>query len=325
MAAKPFASAADTERQQATLVPLAPGEEDGPGGVYGYVSDFDPNTGVIVGEEDCLVIDCRATPSMAKEMLAAIATVTDLPVTRLFLTHYHAVRTLGRAGFPDIHTVLSSEGTYALIQERGAQDFASEVRRFPRLFAAVEEVPGLTVPQLVFGQGLSLWQGKREIRLLHLGRGHTKGDSVAWLPQERVLFAGDLIEAKCALYCGDAYLQEWRKTLDALAALKPLVAIPGRGEAILGEDAVQEAIVQTRGFLDALLQHTQTSIDAGHDLKATFDHVYAEMTPVYGDWPIYEHCIPFNVSRAFDELRGIPDPTIWTAERDQEMWAALQK
>lgn len=319
--AKPFASAADTERQQATLVALAEG-------VYGYISDFDPNTGLIFGdgsdESGCLAIDCRATPTLAREMIAAARSVDEAPITQLFLTHYHAVRVMGRAAFTDAHTVFASDGTLSLIQERGAEDFASEVRRFPRLFADVEEVPGLTSPDVTFGHSLRLWKGLREIRLMHVGRGHTLGDSVAWLPQERILFAGDLIEASCALYCGDGYLQAWRDTLDALATLSPRVVVPGRGAAITNESDVRDAIAQTRGFLDALLRLTQEGIDAGHDLKGTFDHVYDGMTPVYGQWPIYEHCIPFNVSRAFDELRGVEHPEVWTAERDEMMWDALQ-
>lgn len=315
--AKPFASAADTAVQRAQLVPLAEG-------VYGYISDFDPNTGVIVGERDCLAIDCRATPQMAREMLEDLRTVTDRPVTRLFLTHYHAVRVLGRAAFSDVHTVIASDNTRQLIAERGAQDFASEVRRFPRLFSAVEEVPGLTWPALTFPRALTLWMGEREVHLAHPGKGHTRGDSVVWLPQERILFAGDLIEARCALYCGDAYLQAWRDTLATLANWNPRVVVPGRGAVIQGEDQAQEAIRQTRGFLDNLLRATQEALDKGADLKATFHHVYEQLTPLYGDWPIYEHCIPFNVSRAYDELQGVTEPTIWTAERDQELWQALQ-
>ncbi len=159
---------------------------------------------------------------------------------------------------------------------------------------------------------------------MHVGRGHSKGDSIAWLPEERVLFSGDLIEDRCALYCGDAYLREWRGTLDRLAALNPRVVVPGRGAAIVGEENVQRAIQLTRGFVDDLLRFTQESLDRGDSLKRTFDQVYEQMTPKYGEWPIYEHCIPFNVSRAYDELRGVADPVIWTAERDQEMWNALQ-
>lgn len=315
--AKPFASSSDTTHQKARLVELDQG-------VYGYISDFDPNTGWIEGDGELLAIDCRATPTLAREMQEAMRTVSPFPVTRIFLTHYHAVRVMGRAAFSDVHTVLSSRNTLDLIHERGAFDFESEVRRFPRLFDAVEEVPGLTFPNQTFERETTLWMGDKEVRLMHVGRGHTKGDSVAWLPQQRILFSGDLIEDACALYCGDAYIHAWYQTLERLAALEPRIVVPGRGNAIIGEERIQKSIQQTRGFLDALLHTTQDSVQKGHSLKETFDHVYAHMTPEYGAWPIYEHCIPFNVSRAYDECKGIAEPTIWTAQRDHEMWAALQ-
>ncbi|MBK06822.1 MAG: MBL fold metallo-hydrolase [Deltaproteobacteria bacterium] len=315
---KPFASSADTHHQKARLVELAPD-------VYGYISDFDPNTGMIFGGGEGLAIDCRATPRLANEMLIEIKQVNSAPITRLFLTHYHAVRVMGRAAFTDVHTVLCSEGTRALIDERGAFDFESEVRRFPRLFEAVEEVEGLTWPDQTFPQRTILYMGDQEIHLEHLGSGHTRGDSVAWLPEHRVLFSGDLIEDRCALYCGDAYLHEWRETLERLAARNARVVVPGRGDAIIGEENVRKAIDSTRGFLDDLLGGCDRAMQKKDaTLKEIFDAVYAEMTPKYGEWPIYEHCIPFNVSRAVDELKGLKEPSIWTAERDAELWEALQ-
>lgn len=315
--AKPFASTADTETQKAQLTEL--GEN-----VYGYVSDFDPNCGVVIGEDSCMVIDCRATPALAREMIADIGTVTDKPITRIFLTHYHAVRVFGRAAFGDVHTVIASKNTLDLIRERGQQDFESEVRRFPRLFAGVEEVPGLTWPNVTFEREMTWWMNGMEVKLMHLGRGHSKGDSVLWLPEQKVLFAGDLVENQAALYCGDAYLHRWRGTLDEVAALGAETVIPGRGGAIMGKENVAGAIGRTVGFINDLLAYTEQVVENEGSLKEAFDHVYGKMTPKYGDWPIYEHCIPFNVSRAYDELSGVEDPVIWTAERDQEMWAALQ-
>ncbi|MDQ4077901.1 MAG: MBL fold metallo-hydrolase, partial [Chloroflexota bacterium] len=117
--AKPFASTADTETQRAQLTELAPD-------VYGYISDFDPNTGVIIGEDEAMVIDCRATPQLAREMIEDIRSVTERPITRIFLTHYHAVRVMGRAAFTEAHDIIASRNTLDLIRERGQQDFESE-------------------------------------------------------------------------------------------------------------------------------------------------------------------------------------------------------
>src|SRR5690606_26529333 len=128
--------------------------------------------------------------------------------------------------------VIASRDTFDLIVERGEQDFKSELERFPRLFQAAETIPGLTWPNVVFERSLTVWLGRTEVRLLQLGRGHTKGDTVAWLPRERVLFSGDLVEYGATPYTGDAYLGEWPATLDRIAALEPRALVPGRGAAL---------------------------------------------------------------------------------------------
>ena len=71
--------------------------------------------------------------------------------------------------------------------------------------------------------------GRLEVEILQLGRGHTKGDTVVWLPQEKILFSGDLVEYAATPYTGDAYLSDWPATLDAIAALRPEKLVPGRG------------------------------------------------------------------------------------------------
>jgi Zn-dependent hydrolases, including glyoxylases len=114
----------------------------------------------------------------------------------------------------------------------------SEIERFPRLFQAVESVPGLTWPTLVFEKRMTLWIGKLQVELMQIGRGHTKGDTVVWLPQERILFSGDLVEYQTTPYTGDAYLADWPVTLDAIAALKPAKLVPGRGAALQNEAEV---------------------------------------------------------------------------------------
>ena len=68
---------------------------------------------------------------------------------------------------------------------------------------------------------MTLWLGKLEVQLLQLGRGHTKGDTVVWLPQQKILFSGDLVEFDATPYAGDAYFKDWPQTLDNIAALQP--------------------------------------------------------------------------------------------------------
>ncbi|MGH2514449.1 MAG: MBL fold metallo-hydrolase, partial [Ktedonobacterales bacterium] len=194
-------------------------------GVYALITGGDPNTGFIVGERCVLVVDARATPALARETIAAVRDVTDKPIDYLVLTHYHAVRVMGASGIGARH-IVAHRGTRHLIRERGQADFESEARRFPRLFLDIASIPGLTHPDIVYDDVLTLDIGNRDVELRWLGRAHTEGDTAVWLPKERVLFAGDLVEASAAPYCGDAYILDWPATLDNVRALGAEAVVP---------------------------------------------------------------------------------------------------
>ena len=317
MSGKAFASQADLEEKQVTFDEL--GE-----GLYAYTAEGDPNTGIIVGDDAVMVVDTQATPAMAAQVIARIREVTDKPVKHVVLSHYHAVRVLGASAYKPEH-VIASRDTYDLIVERGQQDYESEVGRFPRLFQAVETVPGLTWPTLVFEKSLTLFMGRREVRILQLGRGHTKGDTVVWLPREKVLYAGDLVEYGATPYTGDAYLQDWPQTLANLSALGAEKLVPGRGAALKTPQAVADGIAGTQAFVTAMYQSVAKGVAAGRSLKEIYRETFQRLQPDFGQWVIFEHCMPFDVSRAFDEASGIADPRIWTAARDKEMWQALER
>jgi len=290
---------------------------------YAYTAQGDPNTGIVIGDDAVLVVDTQATPVMAEDVIRRIRAVTDKPIRYVVLSHYHAVRVLGAAAYRP-QQIIASRDTYELIVERGAADMKSEIERFPRLFRAVESVPGLTWPTLVFERSLTLWLGKLEVRILQLGRGHTKGDTVVWLPNDRILFSGDLVEYDATPYAGDCYFEDWPATLDALAALAPAKLVPGRGAALQTPADVARGLAGTRAFVAELYAVVKRGVAAGKDLSTIYREVQSELRPRYGHWVIFDHCLPFDVSRAYDEATAFPDPRIWTAERDQQLWAALE-
>ncbi|MBM3584582.1 MAG: MBL fold metallo-hydrolase [Alphaproteobacteria bacterium] len=311
-----FASVADTAEKTTRF------EEIGRD-LYAFTAEGDPNTGVIVGDDGVIVIDTQATPVMARRIVEHVRCVTDKPITHVVLTHYHAVRVLGASAY-GARAVVASDACRAMIAERGQEDWQSELERFPRLFQAAESVPGLTWPNLTFATSLTIHLGRRRVDLLRLGRGHTAGDIVVHVPDERVVYSGDLVEYHSACYCGDAHFADWPGTLDRIAAIEPLALMPGRGEALRGAGPVREAIDLTRRFLCDTYEPVARGVARGDSLKACFDRAAEAMRPRYGDFAIFEHCLPFNVARAYDEARGIDTPRIWTAERDKAMWTALQ-
>ena len=314
--AKAFASTEDLGDKKVSFDQLGPG-------LYAYTAEGDPNSGMIVGDDAVMVIDAQPTPAMAGDLIARVAKVTDKPIRYVLLTHYHAVRALGASAFKGAE-IVASDATRALIVERGKEDMESEIGRFPRLFQAAETIAGLTWPTSTFPDEVSVWLGRREVRIMHIGRGHTAGDVVAVVPDAGVVFAGDLVAYKSACYCGDAHFTDWPQTLDNLAEFQANALVPGRGAALTTPDMVKEGIALTSDFIATLYESVKDSVAKGRSLKDAFDFARLVMDPKFKTFAIYEHCLPFNVSRAYDEARGIDWPAIWTAERDREMWAALQ-
>ncbi len=314
--AKAFASQGDLAEKKTSFTEIGDG-------LWAFTAEGDPNSGVIIGDDQVMVIEAQATPRLAQKVIDEIRKVTDKPITHLALTHYHAVRVLGASAFP-AQQVIMSDAARAMVAERGQEDWDSEFGRFPRLFQGHESIPGLTWPTTTFSESMTVYLGKRKVELMHLGRAHTAGDIVAWVPDAGVMFTGDIVEYHSACYCGDGHFGDWGDTLDNIAWFRPDAIAPGRGDALVGEDMVASAIENTRDFVESTYRPVARVVARGGSLKEAWDAVRAECDPKFADYAIYEHCLPFNVARAYDEARGIDTPRVWTAERDQEMWAALQ-
>ena len=312
---KSFASQADLQAKRISFRRLS-------ANAWAFTAQGDPNSGIIVGDDGVMVIDAQATPLMAREVIRRVRSVTSKPIKYVVLSHYHAVRVLGASAYRADH-IIASEGTLGLIRERGKQDMASEIGRFPRLFRGAESIRGLTWPTLVFRDELIVMMGKLEVRILHPGAGHTAGDTIVWVPSQRVLFSGDLVEYEAGIYAGDAHLTAWPQTLEKLRALKPRALVPGRGPALTTPASCDQAIRYTQEFVQSLYRNALRGVRQRQTLKQVYDATRRLMDRKYLRFPIYEHCMPFDVSRAYDEARGIAHPRIWTAKRDREMWRAI--
>jgi len=313
---KKFASQNDLDEKKISF------EEIG-NDLFAFTAEGDPNSGIIVGDDSVMVIDAQATPTLARQVIQKVRSVTDKPISHLVLSHYHAVRVLGAAEYKASNIIMSSKAR-SMVVERGQEDWDSEFDRFPRLFKGHEEIPGLTWPTTTFDKKMSLFLGKRRVDLYFLGRAHTAGDIVIHVPDSNVLFTGDIVEYKSACYCGDAHLQEWPKTLGKIAKFQAVSLVPGRGDALTDPRQIDDAIELTEDFVTSTFKSVSKIAHAGGDLKEAMSSCRDECDKKFSDYAIYEHCLPFNVSRAFDEAKGIDNPRIWTAERDKEMWDLLQ-
>ena len=314
--AKNFASAGDLAEKKISFTEV--GRD-----LWAFTAEGDPNTGVIIGDESVVIVDAQATPRLAGKVVEKVRSVTDKPISHVVLTHYHAVRVLGASAY-SAREIVMSDIARAMVAERGQEDWESEFARFPRLFQGHESIPGLTWPTLTFSDGLTLYLGKRRVDLRFLGRAHTAGDIVAFVPDANVMFTGDIVEYHSACYCGDAHFADWPATLAEIDAYDLDAIAPGRGDALVGSAKVQEALANTADFVMSTYRPVARVAQGGGSLKEAWDACRAACDPKFASYAIYEHCLPFNVARAYDEALGIDTPRIWTAQRDREMWEKLQ-
>jgi len=313
---KKFASQGDMTEKEISFVEV--GE-----GLWAFTAEGDPNSGVIIGDESVMIVEAQATPRLAHKVIEKVRSVTDKPISHLVLTHYHAVRVLGASayGAPEI---IMSDAARSMVVERGQEDWDSEFQRFPRLFEGHESIPGLTYPTTTFSESMTVYLGKRRVDIMHLGRAHTAGDAVVHVPDQNVMFTGDIVEYHSACYCGDGHFADWGNTLDNIAWFDVDAIAPGRGDALIGKEMVNAAIENTRDFVESTYRPVARVAARGGSLKEAWDASRAECDPKFADYAIYEHCLPFNVARAYDEARGMDHPRIWTDKRDIEMWEQLQ-
>lgn len=314
--AKAFASQGDLTEKKITF------DEIGDG-LYAFTAEGDPNSGVIIGDDSVMIVEAQATPRLAGKVIDCVRSVTDKPITHVVLTHYHAVRVLGASAF-GAQQVIMSDKARAMVVERGQEDWDSEFQRFPRLFEGHESIPGLTWPTTTFSDSMTVFLGNRRVDIKQIGRAHTAGDAVIHVPDQNVMFTGDIVEYHSACYCGDGHFGDWGQTLDNIKAYDVDAIAPGRGDALVGKKMVNAAIENTRDFVQSTYRPAAAVAARGGSLKEAWDAVRASCDPKFADYAIYEHCLPFNVARAYDEARGIDTPRIWTAQRDLDMWEALQ-
>ncbi len=313
---KAFASQGDLAEKTISFVEIS---RD----LWAFTAEGDPNTGVVIGDDSVMIVDAQATPRLAGKVIEKIGAVTDKPIKYVVLSHYHAVRVLGASAY-GASEIIMSEKARAMVAERGKEDWDSEFQRFPRLFEGHESIPGLTWPTLTFHDRATFYLGRRRVDLRFLGRAHTAGDIVAFVPDANVMFTGDIVEYRSACYCGDGHFSDWPMTIERIRAFDVDAIAPGRGAALVGKEKAREALDNTGDFLFSTYRPVARAAQSGGSLKEAWDACRAACDPKFASYAIYEHCLPFNVARAYDEALGIDTPRIWTAERDLAMWAALQ-
>ena len=257
------------------------------------------NAMVLVGEFDTLVVDSHVTPAAARALLESIPAVTDKPVRYLVNSHYHFDHAHGNQSFPPGVEIIGHEFTRAklsgeignVLEENTFRSFSDPV---PTLVAQLEEqaanendprrraeleqrhrvqgdymnaiqevVP--TPPNITLERKMTLFQvvanGSREIQLHHFGRAHTGGDVVIFLPEERVVFTGDMMLPGLA-YMGDGHVDEWPDSLEQLKTLEFDIWLPGHGPVMRSRETIDNFQAYLRDLWPATIEMYENDIPA---------------------------------------------------------------
>ena len=261
-------------------------------GVFAMVGgDGSTNSGFVVTGEGVVVIDTQGPPELAKLLKKKIRKTTNKKIVFVINTHYHGDHAFGNQYFRE-GVILAHENTRTALIERD-EKHKSMFRKFFGEESLREFF--LTLPDVTFVDRMTLWVGTRKIELVYAGpRAHTGGDIFVWLPEEKVLFAGDLLYKGRLPLLNDGETLGALNALDKIAATKAVTLVPGHGPVSTMEDA---AIY--RGYIEALRAEVQKMMDSGMNRE----DVSAQISlPAYSSWIMYKEWLPVNAGRVFDEL-----------------------
>lgn len=258
------------------------------------------NAGIIINENDVLLVDSHVSPAAAASLLREIREITDKPIRYVVNSHFHFDHAHGNQIYPDTIEVIGHEYTRTML-EAGLSNVGRTYNRFiapipatiQRLraqldtttapaarediqrriaiqenFKAATDAVVPTPPNLTLNDRMTLYRGGREIRLEFLGRGHTGGDIVVHLPEERVVFTGDLLYSGLS-YLGDAFVPDYVQTLERLQALDFDVIIPGHGRPVEGK----ERIDHFQAYLADLWEQIVSFYEAGASVDTAMQQI----------------------------------------------------
>lgn len=263
---------------------------------YAYVQEGGgmcvSNAGLIVGPESCIVIDALFAPSMTQAFQAEIKRVTDKPVRLLVNSHHHIDHTLGNALFPEAQIV--SHVNARTEQERNGLVPLERLKSIvPDLVAETEGVD-MRLPDITFEGMLTLNLGDREVRLQHLGRGHTIGDIIVMLPDEGIMYGGDLAFHRVTPLAFEGHIGDWLAVCYRIADRSPKTIVPGHGP--VGDMA---EFRKMSGYLSTIRSQAKASFDDGKSEEQALSEIDIGE---YASWTEPER-LAANVARLFLEFR----------------------
>jgi glyoxylase-like metal-dependent hydrolase (beta-lactamase superfamily II) len=261
---------------------------------------FISNAGVIISDQDVTVFDALGTPALARMLLKRIRNVTDKPVARVIVSHYHADHIYGLQVFKEAGAeIIAPDGSQNYLNSPAAESRLEERR--VSLFPWVDESTYLVWPDRYMTSDETIRTGNVELKMTHLGDAHSEADLSLYVLPDRVLLSGDIIFEGRVPFVGSANSRNWLRTLEELETQGLQVLIPGHGPAAANP---QQTIKLTRSYLSFL---RETMGEAVEEL-IPFDEAYAE-----ADWSKFERLPAFteaNRRNAYQVYLSIEEETL---------------
>jgi glyoxylase-like metal-dependent hydrolase (beta-lactamase superfamily II) len=255
-------------------------------GAAGIATDnegFISNAGFVVTDEGVVVFDSLGSPSLAQKMLGKIREITDLPIRRVIVSHYHADHIYGLPLYRELGVeIYAPAGSTKYIDSPQAQERLEE-RRFS-LSPWVDERTYVVKPDHYLSQSMQFSMGDVDFTVSVLGEAHSDDDLTLYVEPDRVLFSGDIIFEGRVAYLGDADTKHWLETLEKMETAQLVALIPGHGPSASDPNA---AISQTRRYLAYLREQMGQAVDDLQD----FDSAYAAT-----DWSEFEDLPAFEAA-----------------------------
>ena len=252
-------------------------------GVYARIQEGLTNSGIIVGDDSVLIIDSLRVPSFARDLIEDVRHITNKPIKYVVDTHSHWDHAWGNEEFPEAVIIGHENARSEMLDVEAQSEWRAQVTSSGDSWSEEAKSVNITPPNLTFSNSLELHFGTRQIQLLHLGRAHTGGDIFIYLPNEKLLFTGDVAQNKGVPYIGDGYPLEWPDTDARLLEIDADHFMSGHGP-IGDRSALQEA----RAFIADLVGNITLSIENGEDESSATENILHKLNDRFGDWRSFD-------------------------------------
>ena len=250
------------------------------------------NSTFLITKEGVVVVDTRVNPAEARKVKEAIRRQTELPILYAINTHYHGDHTFGNQVFRDSHNIVAHENVRKALEFEAGKEHL-EVFKSLKIPGMEETV--VTPPNILFRDKMDIYAGEYHLELIHV-KGHTDGDLFIYIEALKTLITGDLIQNKRIPYMGDAYIEEWIKSINYMGDLDAEIYIPGHGD-----PGGKPVLIAMKHYLIELRRMVENQIKKGSSLKETQDAVRPKLKAKYSNWDKLEW-LDGNIEQAYREF-----------------------